>query len=132
MLQRYCGYLNHVSRQGDVMAESRGGKEDRLLKASYQWVYERGAWICNAEFFQKALTSRELKVKPKSANIAGLQLADLLAHPIRQAVLREHGCISEAPSRFVQEVLDAVADKFNRHLYDGRVAGYGIVFCPKK
>jgi hypothetical protein len=42
MLQRYCGYLNHISRCGDVLAESRGGREDRLLKDSYERTYERG------------------------------------------------------------------------------------------
>jgi hypothetical protein len=35
LLQRYAGYLNHINRTGDVMAEARGGAEDRLLKESY-------------------------------------------------------------------------------------------------
>jgi hypothetical protein len=42
MLQRFAGYLNHINRVGDVMAESRGGREDRLLKESYAHVFERG------------------------------------------------------------------------------------------
>jgi len=132
MLQRYCGYLNHVNRQGDVMAESRGGKEDRLLKDSYQWVYNRGVFMCKAGLFQSALTSRELKLKPKAANIAGLQLGDLLVHPVRQAILWEKQRIVEAPSRFARNLLEAVDGEFNRHLYDGRVWGYGKVFSPEK
>jgi len=132
MLQRYCGYLNHVQCQGDVMAESRGGKEDRLLKDSYQWVYERGVFMQRAPFFQKALTSRELKVKSKKANTAGLQLADLLVHPVRQAILREKGRIADAPSPFVRDLLTILDGKFNRHLYDGRIWGYGKVFSPEK
>lgn len=44
LLQRYAGYLNHINRVGDVMAEARGGKEDRLLKDSYRFVYNRGIW----------------------------------------------------------------------------------------
>jgi hypothetical protein len=43
--------------------------------------------------FNTELPSRELKVKPKSANIAGLQLADLIAHPSRREVLIEHRLI---------------------------------------
>jgi len=43
MLQRYCGYLNHINKQGDVMSESRGGRENRLLMDSYSRHYERGA-----------------------------------------------------------------------------------------
>jgi len=35
LLERYCGWLNHFNRSGDLMAESRGGTEDRLLKDAY-------------------------------------------------------------------------------------------------
>lgn len=112
------------------MAESRGGREDSLLKDSYTRVYERGIWMNRREFFQQALTSQELKVKPKSANIAGLQLADLLAHPIRQAILLEKERIAGPLAPFAERI-NAVADaKLNRHLYDGRVWGYGKVWYP--
>ena len=53
---------NHINRRGDAMAESRGGREDRLLKDSYEGVFNRGAWMQRSEFFQSALTSRQLKV----------------------------------------------------------------------
>ncbi len=131
MLQRYCGFLNHINRCGDVMAESRGGHADRLLKDSYSLVYERGAWVKRAAFFQQALTSKELKVKPKSANIAGLQLADLLANPLRKAVLVEERKVQGPLASFTERILEAVKDKFNRHLYTGRVEGYGKVLFPK-
>jgi hypothetical protein len=45
VLQRYCGYLNHIHRSGDVMAESRGTREDKLLENSYAWVFAHGAWV---------------------------------------------------------------------------------------
>lgn len=108
------------------MAESRGGHEDCLLKDSYARVYERGAWVKGATFFQQALTSKELKVKPKSANIAGLRLADLLANPLRKAVLiGEHKLQGPLPP-FAERIMEAVEDKFNRHLYKGQVEG-GLV-----
>lgn len=131
LLQRYCGYLNHVNRIGDVMAESRGGREDRLLKDSYHRHFEQGAWTTPASQFQAALTSRELKLKPKSANIAGLQLADLLGHPVKQAILWEHGLHAAEAAPYAARLLNAVTTKFNRHLYDGRVEGYGKVLFPK-
>jgi hypothetical protein len=131
MLQRYCGLLNHLSRRGDVLAESRGRSEDTRLKSSYGYVYERGVWMTHGGFFQRALTSRELKVKPKPANIAGLQLADLLGHPIRQSILREKGRITDDPTAFAARILEVAETKFNRHLYDGRVWGYGKVFFPE-
>ncbi len=131
LLQRYCGYLNHVNRVGDVMAESRGGREDGLLKDSYAWVFERGAWMVRAETFQRALTSRQLKLKPKAANVAGLQLADLLVKPIKNMILAERGHGPAQPSAFEEELLRVVRPKLNHHLYDGRVEGYGTVFYPK-
>ena len=132
MLQRYCGFLNHINRRGDVMAESRGGHEDRLLKDSYTWVYQHGLFgKTDATFFQQALTSKELKVKPKSVNIAGLQLADLLANPLRKAVLIERHKVQGPLAPFAKRILAAVEDKFNRHLYNGQVKGYGRVLFPK-
>ena len=131
LLQRYCGYLNHVNRQGDVMAESRGGREDRLLKDSYQRHYEHGAWMLDGAFFQQALTSRELKLKPKSADISGLQLADLLGHPVKQAVLIERRKVAGPLASFAGKLWAVVQPKLNRHLNTGRIEGYGWVLFPK-
>jgi len=132
MLQRYCGYLNHINRQGDVMAESRGGKENHLLMASYQWCYERGVWrYTSAESIQQALTTRKLKIKQKSANIAGLQLADLLGHPVKRSILIELGHSDRQVAPFAKQLLRVLDGKFNRHLYKGDVWGYGKVFFPR-
>jgi len=131
LLQRYCGLLNHINRRGDVMAESRGGREDRLLKDSYTLVYTRGVWMTRAESLQQALTSGELKIKPKTANIAGLQLADLLAHPVRQAILLEEGRIAGPLAPFGEKLVAVVEKKFNRHLYTGQTQGYGMVLFPE-
>lgn len=35
LLERYCGKLNFDNNNGDVLAESRGGTEDRQLKLAY-------------------------------------------------------------------------------------------------
>ena len=130
MLQRYCGYLNHISRRGDVMAESRGAREDRQLQDSYARYYERGAWRVKPDVFQRALTTKKLKLKSKSANIAGLQLADLLGHPVRQSILVEKGMIDRPVGPFGAKLLERVDNKFNRHLYNGRIWGYGKVLFP--
>lgn len=132
LLQRYCGYLNHINRQGDVMAETRGKKEDFLLRDCYSWVYNRGSWgKMTSDAFQQALTSHELKLKPKTANIAGLQLADLLGHPVKQSVLAENGVQVPTPTAFATTIVSVANLKFNRHLYNGRVEGYGSVLFPK-
>lgn len=132
LLQRYAGYLNHINRTGDVMGEARGGKEDRLLKESYTRVYERGSWAFSAQSVQSALTSRELKLRPKVANISGLQLADLLGHPVKHWVLQQNGHVPEESAPFAKRLLAVAETKFNRHLYYGKVEGYGTVLYPKK
>lgn len=130
MLQIYCGYLNYINRSGDVMAESRGGTEDRVLKSAFTHIYKHGEWFRNARFYQQALTSKELKLKPKIANTAGLQLADLLAHPVRKAILVDNKIPGETLSSFGKRLLKVIEPKFNYRTGDGRVQGYGKVLFP--
>jgi hypothetical protein len=133
LLQRFAGYLNRINRIGDVMAEARGGTEDTLLKDSYTRVYERGIWgFTPAEFFQSALASRQLKLSGKKANISGLQLADLIAHPAKSWVLRYYGLLDNPPAPFAERLMGIIEEKFNRHLYNNRIEGYGFVLYPKK
>jgi hypothetical protein len=42
LLERFNFWLNRHSQKGDVMAESRGGKEDRRLKDSFHRLREQG------------------------------------------------------------------------------------------
>src|SRR6266540_1646551 len=80
-LGRYLMFLRTRNAVGDVMAESRGRREDRRLEDEYTRIYREGtSFVPHANFVER-LTSSQLKVKPKSANVAGLQLADLIAHP---------------------------------------------------
>ena len=128
MLERYCGYLNFYNAGGDVLAESRGGTEDRQLKRAYQRLYGEGTWYWGSELFQRTLTSSEIKVKPKSANIAGLQLADLLAHPTKQEILIDEQRINDPGDNFGKQICQSIAVKYNRQIYEGIVKGYGKIF----
>ena len=132
LLQRFVGYLNHINRVGDVMGESRGKVEDFLLKESYSNVFAGGVWTTSAHTFQSALTSRELKLKPKTANITGLQLADLLGHPIKQWVLKQHGHTKAELAPFAQRLMAVVESKFNRDPSSGGVHNYGTVLYPRQ
>lgn len=130
-LQRYVGFLNRINRVGDVMAEARGGSEDRRLEDEFTRLYETGTRYLTSHAIQQALTSRQLKLKQKRANISGLQLADLLGHPVKQWVLRKVGLIKEPLSPFAERLMETVEGKFNRHLSSDRVDGYGFVLYPK-
>lgn len=128
LLERYCGFLNRFNARGDVMAESRGGTEDKQLKIAYRRLHESGTFFHDAGFFQRALTTKQLKLKPKSANIAGLQVADLLAYPCRQEILVDARRIQDPGDVFGKEICRCVKAKYNRRFSDGRVRGYGQVF----
>ena len=128
MLDRYSGWLNYRSVVGDVMAESRGREEDLQLQEAYRRVYASGTLMFGREHHQRVLTSKDIKVQPKKANIAGLQLADVLAYPVKQAYLSEKGRIPEVGDVFGRQVCDAASDKFNVNKCRGVVEGYGKVF----
>jgi len=127
LLERYCGFLNFYNAQGDVMAENRGGTEDTKLKEAYRLLHSAGTQSRATQFFQKVLTSREIKLKPKSSNIAGLQVADLLAYPVKQKILVENKVINYLDN-FNKEICDVIDTRYNRHANEGRVSGYGWIF----
>ena len=56
----------------------------------FERLVAQGTEYVSAEQLSACLTSVQLKVKPKANNIAGLQLADLLAHPSFRATLCRH------------------------------------------
>lgn len=129
ILERYCGWLKMKKNFGDVLAESRGGKEDRQLKAVYKKIYHRGTNQRDSTFFSNVLTSCEIKIKPKITNIAGLQIADILAYPFKEKIFYERGIrTNNFVGTFNEKVYNAVSDKLNRRRFNGRIAGYGEVF----
>jgi hypothetical protein len=129
MMERYCGWLNFTRNTGDVLAESRGGREDGQLKSAYRTVYDSGTRFRPKEFSQAVLTTREIKLKKKEHNIAGLQLADLLAYPVKREMLHQ---LKQAPppTGFTKTMAELLSQryKYNYHAYQGRVWGYGKVF----
>lgn len=128
LLERYCGYLGMINKKGDVLAESRGKTADSQLKEAYKRIYGSGVFYHPASWFQQALTSHEIKLKPKFKNIAGLQLADIVAHPVKQQILLEKGCIQQVKAGFGGELCQVLEAKFNKQVYTGRIWGYGKKF----
>ncbi len=114
LLERYVFFLNRIGGTGDVMAESRGGNEDRALKQAYTELLERGSHFVGADQFSRALTSRQLKVKMKANNVAGLQLADLLAHPSRTEILAERSLFGREVGLFSGKVIAVLQRKYDR------------------
>jgi len=84
LIERYRLFLKTNLMKGDVMIESRSGKEDMRLKKSFRELIENGTQYLTSDELMGYLTSKEIKVRSKLSNIAGLQLADLLAHTMRR------------------------------------------------
>ena len=74
------------------------------------------------------MTSHDIKIRPKVANIAGLQLADLLAHPVKMHCLHERGVIPQPREGFGRVLVSESMAKFNRQVYQNRIDGYGRVY----
>ncbi len=121
LLERYAIFLDQHHVQGDVLAESRGGKEDRKLKDSFTRLWENGTEYMPPERFQKVLTSKKLKVKPKANNISGLQVADIIAHPSRTEILLENDKRDNQLAPFAKKVVSILDRKYYK--YNGKVFG---------
>lgn len=129
LIERFRLFLNIKKAKGDVMYESRGGKEDMRLKRSFRNIMESGTHNINSEDLQSHLTSLELKVKSKQSNIAGLQVADLIAHPARRWCFKNFFGRFDAKATFGDKVIEILEEeKFFR--YNGEIRSYGAKKLP--
>ena len=130
MMERFVLFVRSKrDSAGDIMIESRGGREDMRLKKSFGKVWEEGSDFIDKDILHSFLTSKELKVKPKSANITGLQIADLIAHPAFKSALCRHNH-ETLPDNFggrIAQILEG--SKFYRSK-SGSVEGYGRKWLP--
>jgi len=119
MLERVRGFLHYTGGRADVMAESRGTREDRELQQVYDMVWNRGTFYISAQAFRNVFTSNHIKFRKKEHNIAGLQLADLLAAPSKIDILADHNRImGSPPSKFTVKINRKIRRRYSRY---GRV-----------
>ncbi len=129
LIERYRLFLDIDGVKGDVMFESRGGKEDTRLKKAFRTILENGTYHLNSEDLLAHFTSKELKIKQKSANISGLQVADLIAHPVRRWFFKNIFDMNDGENTFGDEIIEIlVKDKF--FSYNGKIYGYGAKKLP--
>lgn len=121
LLERFIFFLDGKLSQGDVMAESRGGKEDVRLKSSFERLWNSGTEYVESQRFQSRLTSRQLKVKPKANNIAGLQIADIIVHSSRDEILFENRLGRDMLAPFTQKIVEILQKKYYQR--DGKMFG---------
>ncbi len=96
-----------------VILEMRGRREDDALELEFRRV-------CDRRNYGNLSMNLEARFVPKSANVPGLQLADLIARPIGRHVLEP------AQSNRAYDVIETKL----RRSPGGKVAGYGLKVFP--
>lgn len=129
LVERFRLFLNIHKAKGDIMFESRGGKEDMRLRSSFKRIMTNGTNNLSPSDLLSHFTSTELKIKPKSANISGLQIADILAHPARRWFFKNVFHMDDRKKTFADDIIEIlVQSKFFR--YNGKIDGYGTKKLP--
>jgi hypothetical protein len=132
LMQRYQYWMQRFRKPvlGDILAESRGGREDRVLKEAYKFVYE-GKGYYSLKNANQYYSSKEIKLKKKKDNIAGLQFVDILSHPSRRYILSQKKLARDIKAdSYEQKIVEIlIKDKFS--CKDGIIEGNGAVFFPK-
>jgi hypothetical protein len=129
LLERYAMWLNRRGERGDVFAESRGRREDFLLKKAFRFIYSNGTQHMRKADFQACLSQGDVKLYRKTANLAGLQLADLIAHPSFKVMMSKKNR-QALPANFggkIGKILEESKYDRSRH---GQIEGYGRKWLP--
>ena len=129
LIERYAWWLNRRRATGDIFAESRGRREDRQLKNAARFIFRHGTSFLSREECQRALIGEDLKLYRKSADVAGLQLADLIAHPSFKRMMARRAK-QPLPSTFGGRVASILeASKYDRSPR-GTIDGWGCKWLP--
>lgn len=128
ILERFIYFLNGTYK-GDLLFEARSKKQDKQLKKSYEYYFQKGTRYKSCSEIQECITTNQLKLKGKNSNISGLQVADLIAHPsftgIKAAHLRQN-----LPGTFGAKIFRILEqDKYYRSPM-GKIDGYGRKWLP--
>lgn len=127
LLERYVQFLIQNNGYGDVVAEVRGKKEDKKLKAEFEHFYNNGTYYLKSEVIQAKLTSKKLKLETKEARISGLELSDMLATPMKFLTLYKYDEIDDLSYNFTKKILKTIHPKIRRSPFNkGRTKGFGV------
>jgi len=129
LVEKYTQLLERRKDVGDIMPEGRKGKKDAELQAAFESVLNRGTYYVGASRMKASIPHKNLKIRYKPNNVAGLQLCDLLAHPSHMYIrsLLKHP-VEIGP--FARRIRDALVEsKYDRSSTD-RIVGYGLKWLP--
>jgi len=124
LLERYVFFLSSHGAYGDVVAETRGKKEDRALTAVFENFYDNGTWYLDPNKIKRYLSSKRIKIKSKGQGYWGLELADLLALAVKLDILYTHGKLNKLKNNFNLKIIEVIQSKYRKN-NDGKVIGFG-------
>lgn len=130
LIERYVLYLRRHEKRGDVAIEPRFKKADKKLKASFQRIYETGTENIPGRVVQAHLISKDIQFFAKKSNVAGLQIADLLAHPsARHMRFAKNG--EAMPNDFGAQIAQILVDRrYARNPQTHQIDGWGTKWLP--
>ena len=119
LVERFCMDVGDVEDGGLIVAEKRGPTLDHELELAWLNLKIKGTQFVRARQVERRIQG--LSLKGKAANLAGLELADLVVTPIGRHILGK-------PDR---EDYAIVESKYRR-APSGRIDGYGLIVLPKE
>lgn len=118
LVERFVFELESQGAKGIIIAESRNSVLDNQLELAFLNLKVQGTGFVSASKIKQAIT--QLVIKDKKENIAGLQLADLIASPIGRHILGKRNQVD----------YKVIEGKYRSQ--QGKYFGYGLVVLPKK
>lgn len=125
LLERYTFFLEERNSRGDVIAESRGKNEDNELRDAYRTFFNDGTYFRSKGSVQARLTSSEIKIKPKTAGVEGIELADLLSLACKLDTLASHEQIPSLNDNFCRQIVNKIQDKYRKDIRGVKINGFG-------
>lgn len=119
LVERFCFEVGHNHRGGLIVAEKRDKTLDHQLDLAWLNLKISGSTFLKASQIEERIA--DVVTRPKSSNIAGLQLADLVVSPIGRFAI----------GKPTKEDFAIIESKFRRR-WDDEYRGYGLVVLPKE
>ena len=111
------GLLVTKGEQADIIAESRGKVEDQQIMKAYRVLRNIGSFYgSTGEYYKKAYPEEKLIIKRKDNNVAGLQIADIIAYGQKvQTILDNNKPFSRPLSGFTKQFNDVASKMVNQY-----------------
>jgi len=128
LMEKFSVFLLNHGSQGDIMCESIGKKEDKQLKYTYTSLFNNDFQRFSSEQFRRTLSSGDLKLKKKDKCITGLEIADLIAAPMKRYIIRNRTGLVFEREIFDDKIIEVIEPKIYHR--NGCRNGYGIKLFP--